>query len=419
MNILIVEDNEMKRNLIKETISKCNGKIDIDSCTNTMSAKENLVNKDYDILILDLNLPIFDGDDSTDESGIMLYEEIDRSKMYKKPQEIIIVTAHQELKEKYADKIEKGLLSIIIYDSSLELWKEQLTNRINYLIGSNFQDDKGEKLLFISHSCLDIEYVKVLVELLKKIGFKDDKKLFCSSLTGYNIPVGNNIYDYLKKQFEKNLHVICLLSDNYYRSPACMNEMGAAWVKTEKQTAILVLEFNYSQIRGAIDASNLWIKMNEKERINELKEKLIEEFDLQSAQINSSLWMSELDEYIKQVNDIYEKNKYKITDEQVLLEEFIEDDTETNVTCIFRFINNSDEAKRCKKISLTLEDNKKEKISFEINYNRLKEYTIYKKENKCISIMIKKEDIEGIDKFDIYEWKNPEIRCSWTNSFTI
>ena len=61
----------------------------------------------------------------------------------------------------------------------------------------------------------------------------------------------------------------------------------------------------------------------------------------------------------------------------------------------------------------------REKISFEINYNRLKEYTIYKKENKCISIMIKKEDIEGIDKFDIYEWKNPEIRCSWTNSFTI
>ena len=91
--------------------------------------------------------------------------------------------------------------------------------------------ENTERRLFISHSSLDKEYVEALVEFLQKIGMSN-KNMFCSSVEGYKIPWGNDIYDYLASEFnnKNDLLVLFVLSDNYYKSPACLNEMGAAWV---------------------------------------------------------------------------------------------------------------------------------------------------------------------------------------------
>lgn len=88
-----------------------------------------------------------------------------------------------------------------------------------------------QKLIFISHSTKDSEYVASLVDLLRKIGFTD-KDVFCSSYPGYGIPLGKNIYEFLKSCFKDyELFVLFVISkDNYYSSPASLNEMGAAWV---------------------------------------------------------------------------------------------------------------------------------------------------------------------------------------------
>ena len=94
--------------------------------------------------------------------------------------------------------------------------------------------------LFISHSTLDQSYVSYLVRLLELLGLNSDN-LFCSSAKGYGIPLGRNIYDYLREQFQDfDLRVLFILSDNYYDSVASMNEMGAAWVLQHKYTSILL-----------------------------------------------------------------------------------------------------------------------------------------------------------------------------------
>lgn len=61
------------------------------------------------------------------------------------------------------------------------------------------------------------------------MGLKESQ-IFCSSASGYGIPLDEDIYEYLKKQFfdEFDLHIILILSNNYYESVASMNEMGAA-----------------------------------------------------------------------------------------------------------------------------------------------------------------------------------------------
>ncbi len=157
---------------------------------------------------------------------------------------------------------------------------------------------RQKKMIFISHSSLDIDYVNLLVNLLEDIGFKGRSMIFCSSVSGYGIPMGKHIYDYLKEQFGKELHVIYLLSENYYNSPACLNEMGATWVKSKHHTAILTPpEFNYNQIKGAIDASRIWIKLNDKDKINELKDELLEEFELDD--FDYAYWERKRDVFFK------------------------------------------------------------------------------------------------------------------------
>jgi len=109
----------------------------------------------------------------------------------------------------------------------------------------------------------------------------------CSSIAGYGIPLDQDIYDYLKLQFEThNLHIILVLSQNYYNSVACMNEMGAAWILQNRYTTILLPGFEFKEIKGAINPRQIGLKLDNndltdvKEKLGQLKDCLLNEFGL-------------------------------------------------------------------------------------------------------------------------------------------
>lgn len=138
--------------------------------------------------------------------------------------------------------------------------------------------------IFISHSTQDSEYAKALVELLESIGIKENQ-LFCSSITEYGIHLNADIYEFLKTQFKDfALQVIFLLSDEYYKSAACLNEMGAAWVLRSDYTTILLPNFEFKNIRGAINPNRIGIKLDSQDtsaRLNELKDNMVKIFKLE------------------------------------------------------------------------------------------------------------------------------------------
>lgn len=144
---------------------------------------------------------------------------------------------------------------------------------------------KKDKKVFISHSSKDEAFVRKIVELLEDIGLTE-AQVVCSSVPGYGIPLGEDIYDWLARQFrEYDLHVLFILSANYYNSIACQNEMGATWVLKTKYDTILLPGFEYRDIKGAVNPNQISIKLdgNEeilKQHLNELKDKMIAEFSL-------------------------------------------------------------------------------------------------------------------------------------------
>lgn len=176
--------------------------------------------------------------------------------------------------------------------------------------------------LFISHSTEDAEYVAKLVQLFEYLGFGKET-MFCSSYAGYGIPLDEDIYDYLKKQFnEYELHIILVLSNNYYQSPASLNEMGAAWVLSRKQTAILLPGFDFEEIKGAINPNKISIKMDQKDQIDlkykigELRDRLLLEFGL--CNLNVGQWERKRDEFIDGVQ-ILSSIKKKSVDRKKLI----------------------------------------------------------------------------------------------------
>ena len=178
--------------------------------------------------------------------------------------------------------------------------------KMDQLLNKSKKEEKPIKP-FISHSSKNKDYVKAFVEFLEDIGLR--KNIICSSISDYSIPLNKNIYDWLRSEFQNsNLHVIYLLSKEYYDSPACLNEMGASWVLRHKWTSILLPKFDFSQIEGCIDKNQISIKLDDTDkdllnlRLEELKNDIIEEFKL--SEFNSSYWERKRNEFLSKITEI-------------------------------------------------------------------------------------------------------------------
>ena len=168
------------------------------------------------------------------------------------------------------------------------------------------EDTMLKPKIFISHSSADLKYVEPLVELLADIGMTNDN-LFCSSVPDYAIPLNQDIYDYLASLFrEGKLYVIFALSDNYYNSPACMNEMGAAWVLKNEYTSILLPKFEYKEIKGAVNPNKIGMKLDDddellKKRLGELKNIIADKFGISVPDMR---WEKKRNDFISKIKSL-------------------------------------------------------------------------------------------------------------------
>ena len=165
------------------------------------------------------------------------------------------------------------------------------------------------KKIFISHSSKDVAYVELIINLLEDIGLTEDQ-VVCSSVPGYGIPLGKDIYEWLAEQFRSfDLHVLFVLSHNYYNSVACLNEMGAAWVLKTRYDSILLPDFSFSDIEGAVNPNQISVKLDcendmLKEHLNQLKDSLVKEFNLNMP--SASKWERHRDGFIQGINKVIE-----------------------------------------------------------------------------------------------------------------
>lgn len=173
------------------------------------------------------------------------------------------------------------------------------------LHGNNIKEGlEKSPMIFISHSSNDKEFVDALINLLEALGL-DHNNVFCSSVPGYNIGLGKDIFETLRGLFDEHeLYVMFILSPRYYESPTTLNEMGAAWVLRTEVCPFLTKDMYYNDMKGVIDKNIASLKVDDKDakfRLNELKDKLIELFKL--PPIDETKWERKRDLFLEYVND--------------------------------------------------------------------------------------------------------------------
>lgn len=209
-------------------------------------------------------------------------------------------------------------LSDIILDLELLSAPQEMIDALRKIEGGleenkkmGTKDKSSKAKIFISHATKDKPYVEQIVNLFERIGLtKND--MFCSSIPQYGIPLGSeDIFDYLKDEFQQyELYVIFVLSKNYYNSYACLNEMGAAWVLQSKYQSILLPEFSFSEIRGAINPRKICFRLDDADernvRINQLKDSIIQKLGLKPIETN--IWERHRGSFFKEI-DLISKSK--------------------------------------------------------------------------------------------------------------
>ncbi len=135
IKILILDDTETKIARIKSVIvNNCNiPENNIDVAISINSGRILLCKNEYDLLLLDLVLPLTDGDEPDREEGPKFIDEIYANEQINIPNQIIGLTQHDEFYSELKERFEDKVWYLLKYEQSKNDWITKLQNKIIHL----------------------------------------------------------------------------------------------------------------------------------------------------------------------------------------------------------------------------------------------------------------------------------------------
>ena len=163
MNILIVDDNNDKIAKIVTVIKAVSENFNIDTVIDSISAQIQLKHTKYDLLLLDLLLPIRPNQEPVPNGGELLLKEITRNKTLKTPTIIVGITQFEEYKSNFS-----SIWKLLLFNDSK--WITELTEIIKHTERSIlFSSDinKQKKPTIIVEGPTDAIIIREAIQLFK------------------------------------------------------------------------------------------------------------------------------------------------------------------------------------------------------------------------------------------------------------
>jgi nucleoside phosphorylase len=178
IKILIADDKEIKRNVLHALLqNECNiPNEQIYEVSSINDARNLLCSNVYDLVILDLVMPNYSGEEPNKDDAPNFIDEIYSNPSIKMPNQIIGLTAYAEEFDSMKTRFEDKLWYLVHYEEGHVDWKGKIKNKVFHLIKSKKQIYQS----IINRNKYDIGIVCALQEeydqLLKAFGNKWEYK---------------------------------------------------------------------------------------------------------------------------------------------------------------------------------------------------------------------------------------------------
>jgi nucleoside phosphorylase/CheY-like chemotaxis protein len=135
MKILLVEDDRDKlRRVVDVLTNQCGCPLaDISIAGDALSAKAQLRERSFDLMILDVALPERPDKEPDQRGGITLLEEITKRDLYHQPREIIGLSGYPEIVISAAPRFAEDVWMLLEYDPTSEAWAQQLRRKLHHI----------------------------------------------------------------------------------------------------------------------------------------------------------------------------------------------------------------------------------------------------------------------------------------------
>lgn len=147
ITVLVVDDNEHKMEKIISALREISETIEVVKVQDQISAQHELAETKYDLLILDMCLPLRKESTEPDNNGgENLLEELDIDEVYKHPSKIIALTQFDELQSSVREKFPE--LGAIKFNETSDDWKKGLLRTIK---GISRSRNENVKIIYCEH----------------------------------------------------------------------------------------------------------------------------------------------------------------------------------------------------------------------------------------------------------------------------
>jgi nucleoside phosphorylase/CheY-like chemotaxis protein len=138
MKVLVVDDTPEKITDIVGLFEAIPGiaASSIVVCDSGIDAREKLSETMFDLLVLDIKLPLRKGEDPDRKGGMNLLTEITLSPRFKSPPHVVALTGFEDLRKEFNAKFNNGYWTIDLYDPSDIGWRDRLKARAKYVLKS-------------------------------------------------------------------------------------------------------------------------------------------------------------------------------------------------------------------------------------------------------------------------------------------
>ncbi|MBL0741076.1 5'-methylthioadenosine/S-adenosylhomocysteine nucleosidase family protein [Chryseolinea lacunae] len=149
IKILIVDDASHKSDQVKQLLTDDAMILPTDiTCVPTIkAAKRLLINESFDLVILDLVLPLDTGDTPTPEKGITFLKDLETNPSLKPPLYIIGLTAFGDLKQQFESEFSKYVWHLIAYNAMEINWQDKLKNIVYHLVSIRKRYIEGTSII--------------------------------------------------------------------------------------------------------------------------------------------------------------------------------------------------------------------------------------------------------------------------------